>query len=75
MAQLDSKIPSGPLADKWRRHKAIRILRWVSDKRSTLGTSSAACVRPIADADPLRNTKMVRPSRRWSRRGRCRRNR
>ena len=22
MATLDSKIPSGPLADKWRNHKA-----------------------------------------------------
>ncbi len=27
MAKLDSKIPSGPLADKWRRHKAdIRLV-------------------------------------------------
>ena len=22
MAQLDSKVPSGPLAEKWRKHKA-----------------------------------------------------
>jgi len=33
MAQLDSRIPSGPLADKWRRHKAeIRLVN-PSNKR------------------------------------------
>ena len=33
MAQLDSKIPSGPLADKWRRHKTEIKLVNPSNKR------------------------------------------
>ncbi|MEO6874196.1 MAG: fumarate reductase/succinate dehydrogenase flavoprotein subunit [Opitutaceae bacterium] len=33
MAQLDSKIPSGPLADKWRRHKAEMKLVNPANKR------------------------------------------
>jgi len=33
MAQLESRIPSGPLADKWRRHKAEMRLVNPSNKR------------------------------------------
>src|SRR5665647_11085 len=33
MAQLDSKIPAGPLADKWRRHKTEIKLVNPSNKR------------------------------------------
>ena len=33
MAQLDSKIPSGPLAEKWRKHKMDMKLVNPANKR------------------------------------------
>ena len=53
MAKLESKIPSGPLADKWRKHKAeIKLVNPANKRKyevivvgAGLAGSSAASTR------------------------------
>ena len=55
MAQLDSKIPSGPLADKWRKHKAdIRLVNPANKRKYEVivvgaGLAGASAASSLAD--------------------------
>ena len=54
MATLESKVPSGPLADKWRKHKAeIKLVNPANKRKYEVvvvgagqaGLSAAACLQ------------------------------
>ncbi|QYM79293.1 fumarate reductase/succinate dehydrogenase flavoprotein subunit [Horticoccus luteus] len=55
MAQLDSKTPSGPLADKWRKHKAdIRLVNPANKRKYEIivvgaGLAGASAASTLAD--------------------------
>ncbi|MEI6860667.1 MAG: fumarate reductase/succinate dehydrogenase flavoprotein subunit [Verrucomicrobiota bacterium] len=55
MATLDSKIPSGPLADKWRKHKAdIRLVNPANKRKYEIivvgaGLAGASAASTLAD--------------------------
>jgi succinate dehydrogenase / fumarate reductase, flavoprotein subunit len=55
MATLDSKIPAGPLADKWRKHKAdIKLVNPANKRKYEVivvggGLAGASCAATLAD--------------------------
>jgi succinate dehydrogenase / fumarate reductase flavoprotein subunit len=55
MATLDSKVPAGPLADKWRKHKAdIKLVNPANKRKYEVivvgaGLGGASCAASLAD--------------------------
>src|SRR3954468_4576778 len=55
MATLDSKVPSGPLADKWRKHKAdIKLVNPANKRKYEVivvgaGLAGSSCASSLAD--------------------------
>ena len=61
MATLDSKIPSGPLADKWRKHKTeIKLVNPANKRKYEVivvgaGLAGASAASTLADLARIRH--------------------